>query len=49
LRLLEGQFRIFQKRSRARRDANLKVVAWLRSLDTSEYGDSIAQAGKVGA
>lgn len=44
LKLLEDHFRVFQKRARATRKENRAVVTWLRSLDISEYGDTIEQA-----
>jgi DNA-binding transcriptional LysR family regulator len=43
--LLEDQFRIFQKKLRARRAANRAVVAYLRGLDATEYGETIGRAG----
>jgi DNA-binding transcriptional LysR family regulator len=43
--LLEDQFRIFQKKWRARRAANRAVVAYLQGLDATEYGETIGRAG----
>ncbi len=43
LTLLEDQFRIFQKRWRARREANRAVVAYLQGLDATEYGETMGR------
>jgi DNA-binding transcriptional LysR family regulator len=43
--LLEDQFRIFQKRWRARREENRAVVAYLQGLDAGEYGETMGRAG----
>ncbi len=39
LSLLEDEFRIFQKRWRARRETNRAVVAYLEGLDAAELGE----------
>ncbi len=41
LKLLDDQFCIYQKKSRANREKNQLVTRYLRSLDSDEFGDSI--------
>ena len=44
--LLEDQFRIFQKKWRARREANRAVVAYLQGLDATDYGETSVGSGE---